>query len=97
MTPDTFYAPQMINRNQKNAIPKDHQLLGGRYCTIQGELAAQLKRQHKKTGDVKTLYVTRLTQSLQNVQAQTTTQNNITIQTWKTSDCLFGLAFNNPN
>lgn len=73
-------------------IPNDHQLLGGRYCSIQGELAAQLKLQHKKSGDVKTLYVTRLTPTLKDIETQTTTQNNVTIQLWQTSDCLFALA-----
>ncbi|MBT3604216.1 MAG: hypothetical protein HOE48_13560 [Candidatus Latescibacteria bacterium] len=77
-------------------IPENHQLLGGRYCSIQGELAAQLKLKHKKTGDVKTLYVTRLTPTLKNVKNQTITQNSITTQLWKTSDCLFALASKTP-
>ena len=75
-----------------DTIPRNHQLLGGRYCSIQGELAAQLKLQNQKTGDVKTLYVTRLTDKLKTLPSQTTTQNNITIQLWQTNNRLFGLA-----
>lgn len=75
-------------------IPQDHVLLGGRYCSIQGELATQLKLQDKKTGDVTTLYVTHLAKHLQEVQEQTATHNNTTIRLWKTSDRFFGHASN---
>ena len=32
------------------------QLIGGRYCSIQGETAAQLRMQDKATGDIQIVY-----------------------------------------
>ena len=77
-------------------VIENHELLGGRYCSIQGHLAAQLKLKHKKTGNVKTLYVTRLTESLSDVHTQTTTTSGVTIRLWKTGSRLFGLAHDMP-
>ena len=37
---------------------KGYELVGGRYCTIQAQLAAQLKIRHLQTGRIATLYVT---------------------------------------
>ena len=87
-----------LNRLDFALLPSDptirgtYTLLGGRYCSVQGALAAQLKVKNKKTGDVLTLYVTRLTKPLKSIASQTTTHDNVTIRLWIDNDRLFGLA-----
>ena len=87
-----------LNRLDFALLPSDptvretYTLLGGRYCSIQGGLAAQLKVKHKRTGDVLTLYVTRLTKPLKAIASQTATHDNVTIRLWTDNDRLFGLA-----
>lgn len=73
-------------------ILETYALLGGRYCSIQGELAAQLKVKDKITNEVATLYVTPLTPRLERVQQQILTYENITISMWQKRGKFFGLA-----
>lgn len=72
--------------------PARYALLGGRYCSIQGGLAAQLKLRHQETGDLHTLYATRLTSDLQTVVDIATTYDNVGITFWRDRDVFFALA-----
>ncbi|WDE09050.1 hypothetical protein SG34_030205 [Thalassomonas viridans] len=48
--------------NSERFASPEWQLLGGRYCSIQGSLAAQLRIRNTQTGKVMTLYQTKLPQ-----------------------------------
>jgi len=67
-------------------------LIGGRYCSIQGGLAAQLKVRSKASGKVATLYVTTLTDKLQRIKGQRVVQDNVDIHLWQQQGRFFGLA-----
>ena len=73
------------------SLRQNHDLIGGRYCSIQGQLAAQLKLR-SGAGRIQTLYVTRLTDDLESIVPQTTQHEGIPIRTWMLDDRFFCLA-----
>jgi len=81
-----------LNAPQK--IGDKYSLIGGRYCSIQGALAAQLKVKNNLTGDIDTLYVTPLTDNLNKIAAQKFTFNGIDIELWQTDKLFYALASN---
>ena len=74
------------------AIRKSYELKGGRYCSIQGELAAQLKIRHRETRIVHTLYVTRLSPTLDRLSDRSYIKTATRIRLWKDNGRFFGLA-----
>lgn len=70
----------------------DFQLVGGRYCSVQSEFAAQLKLREKGTGEICTLYVVPLTPVLRQVKADTRVIKGVRVQVWDEDERLFGLA-----
>ena len=75
-----------------NDLPGEFSLLGGRYCSILGKLAAQLKVQDKHSGSIATLYVTPATKKLQNIANQQVVFDNVTIRMWQDGENFYGLA-----
>jgi hypothetical protein len=73
-------------------IQRDFQLVGGRYCSIQGGLAAQLKVRNRVSGTVSTLYVTELTEKLARIKEQHVLQGSVEIHLWQQQGRFFGLA-----
>ena len=67
-------------------------LVGGRYCHIHKNMAAQLKVREHRSGMICTLYVTPLTSNLQSVTLGTMDYEGIMIKLWKDNGRLFGLA-----
>jgi hypothetical protein len=67
-------------------------LLGGRYCSIHGNLAAQLKLRDPETGAVHTLYVTDLSAGLAGVAEGTANHDGVDITLWHEDEIFFGLA-----
>ncbi len=72
------------------------ELFGGRYCSIQGNLAAQLKLRDPENGAVHTLYVTGLTSGLAGVADGTAIHDGVEITLWHEKDVFFGLASDAP-
>jgi len=66
-------------------------ILGGRYCSIQGNLAAQIRLTDKK-GLIYTLYQTPLTEALKLEKTGTFPSQDIEISQWNESGLFFGLA-----
>jgi len=66
-------------------------LIGGRYCSIQGELAAQIKMTDE-TGGVYTLYQTRSNETLQTINKDRLSLEQVNIQLWQEQGLLFALA-----
>ena len=67
-------------------------LIGGRYCSIQNELAAQLRVQENATGKMHTLYVTPLTDDFSALKETTQTIKGVKVRLWKEGGRFFGLA-----
>jgi anti-sigma factor RsiW len=65
-------------------------LLGGRYCSIQGRLAAQLKL--AAPGGVRTLYVAELTPQLEAIVGETVIHDSVEITVWREGGIFHGLA-----
>jgi len=64
---------------------------GGRYCSVQGELAAQIAMSDS-TGKPCTLYVAPLTEALDRVKPGMTTAGGVQIQLWQDAHRLYVLA-----
>lgn len=73
-------------------LPGKFALLGGRYCSIQGKLAAQLKVKDIVSGNIATLYVTPATDKLQKIANQQVVFDNVTIRMWQDGKNFYGLA-----
>jgi hypothetical protein len=68
------------------------ELLGGRYSSIQGNMAAQLTVRERRSGILCTLYVTSLTSDLQSIVPGSTNHDGIMVKIWEDQGRLFGLA-----
>ena len=77
---------------QPTLLSDSYQLVGGRYCSIQGHIAAQLKVAHKIDSKIATLYVTPITKRLSVIVNQTAIEDSVHIRLWKTDKLLYGLA-----
>ncbi|MEM1182289.1 MAG: hypothetical protein AAGM22_28325 [Acidobacteriota bacterium] len=73
----------------------DHRLLGGRYCSIQAQLAAQLKVRDG-AGQTATLYVTELTPPLEGLPGTRRQLDGISIEVWSEDGLLYALATGRP-
>ena len=70
----------------------DYELIGARYCSIHGKLAAQVKIRARDSGRLLTLYVTGLTPELANISRQDTVHDDVRIKMWSEGGVFFGLA-----
>ena len=68
------------------------ELLGGRYCSIQGVLAAQLTLRDRGTGAMHTLYATGVTPALAGIGGVATVFDGVPIRLWHEGAVFFGLA-----
>ena len=69
-----------------------YELVGGRYCSINGGLAAQLKVRDRDTADLLTLYVTDLTETLDSIGAGERVFEGMRIRLWTEDSRFFALA-----
>jgi len=65
--------------------------LGARYCSIQGQLAAQIKLKNKD-GIIQTLYQTQLNNKLKALPEKSYVVNGVRIKQWQEKGIFFGLA-----
>ena len=75
-------------------ISNSYRLMGGRYCSIQGNLAAQLKVENTKKNRVETLYITNLSGDLINLGSTNMSYNGANIKVWKDGGLLYAIAYN---
>ncbi len=76
----------------KGEFSRQFTLIGGRYCSIQAELAAQLRVQENATGKMHTLYITPLTDNFSALKKTTQTVKGVKVRLWKEDGRFFGLA-----
>ena len=68
-----------------------YRLLGSRYCSIQGNIAAQVKLVDPK-GEPMTLYVTQLNDELASLQNQSQSHESLLISNWHENGLFYSLA-----
>ncbi|NIP31220.1 MAG: hypothetical protein GTO02_16085 [Candidatus Dadabacteria bacterium] len=78
-------------------IARNYKLMGGRYCSIQGNLAAQLKIQNIKTNKIETLYVSGLNGELKNIKPSKMNYDGANIKVWTEDGLLYGIASDSNN
>ncbi len=70
----------------------DYDLLGAKYCSLQGNLAAQVNLKDRQHGDTHTLYVMELTRVFRNVKHETFYRDGVIVELWTDDERIFGLA-----
>ena len=70
----------------------DYVLLGSRYCSIQGYIAAQIKLEDKQ-GKAMTLYITRLNDDLAMLQGKQQQHKQLQVKTWYEGELFYSLAY----
>ena len=79
-------------RPQRDELVQDFTLIGGKYCSIQGSLAAQLKLSNLKSGIIYTLYVLPMADDAKSVKAGVYETNGVKVELWTDQSLLYGLA-----
>jgi len=67
-------------------------LVGGRYCSIQGQLAAQLKVVDPASKEILTLYVTRIDDALEELAPLDESYEDLHMRCWRDGERFFALA-----
>jgi anti-sigma factor RsiW len=73
-------------------ILETYRLMGGRYCSIQGVPAAQLRVQDIRSGKECTLYAVKAAGKLQGITADVDSMDGIRVEVWRQDNVLFALA-----
>ena len=68
-----------------------YDVLGARYCSIQGQIAGQIKLKDK-AGKVLTLYITKNNEALSTLHNKTQERDNVLINNWQEDSLFFSLA-----
>ena len=76
----------------ESAIFKELALVGGRYCTISGNLAAHLKLSNKETEQQYSLFLTPTAENLDSMQITRTEISGISVKLWQEDDVVYALA-----
>jgi anti-sigma factor RsiW len=76
----------------RKELLKNYALVGGRYCSVQGGLAAQLKVRDRVSGELLTLYVTHLTDELERIDPLDANFDGVHIRLWQENGRFFALA-----
>lgn len=71
-------------------------VLGARYCTINGELAAHVKLLDKKTDKQVSLFMTRSVENLQNIGDKQERIDGVNVKLWNESGLFYALASRSP-
>jgi hypothetical protein len=73
-------------------IDTEYKLIGSRYCSLSGELAAHVRLKHTESGKPLSLFVTSNGAALEDVQTQQTTLEGIDVELWREGGLFFALA-----
>jgi anti-sigma factor RsiW len=73
-------------------ILETYRLMGGRYCSIQGVPAAQLRVREIRSGKECTLYAVKAAGKLQDVASTVDSMEGIRVEVWRQDNVLFALA-----
>jgi len=79
-------------RPRRGELVQNFALIGGKYCSIQGSRAAQLKLNHRNSGTIYTLYVLPMDDDTKAVEPGVYETNGIQVELWTNQRLLYGLA-----
>ena len=79
-------------RPRREELVSDFVLAGGKYCTIQGLMAAQLKPRHSKSRIIHTLYVLPIADEIKDIEPGVYETDGIKVELWTDQSMLYGLA-----
>ena len=79
-------------RPRRDELIQDFTLIGGKYCSIQGSRAAQLKLRHRSSGIIHTLYVLPMAEDAKNVEQGVYETNGVQVELWTDQLLLYALA-----
>ena len=69
-------------------------LIGGRYCNIDGKIAAQIKYSHPETKAIYTVYQVKVSsERLESLTESATAIDGVNVKLWREKGLLMGLAF----
>jgi len=74
-----------------NQLVASFNVLGARYCSIQGQIAGQIKLKDQ-AGKVLTLYITKSNDALSGLHNRTQERENLLISSWREDALFFSLA-----
>lgn len=74
------------------SIDSAFELVGSRYCSLSGELAAHIKLKHSETGKPVSLFVTGNGDALRDVRTEQTTLDGVDVELWREGGLFFALA-----
>jgi hypothetical protein len=76
---------------------RQYSVLGARYCTINGELAAHVKFIDRKTDHQFSLFMTRSVDDLQEINATSEQVDGVNVSLWNESGLFYAMASRSPN
>lgn len=79
-------------RPRRDELIQAFALIGGKYCTITGSQAAQLKLNHRDNGIIHTLYVVPMTDDLEGIEPGIYETDGVQVELWSDQPLLYGLA-----
>ncbi|MDE0159599.1 MAG: hypothetical protein OXI02_04485 [Candidatus Dadabacteria bacterium] len=79
-------------RPRREELVQDFVLIGGKYCTIQGSRAAQLKLSHRDSGIIHTLYVFPMADKAKGVEPGIYETDGMQVELWTDRTLVYGLA-----
>jgi len=74
------------------SIDDAFELIGSRYCSLSGELAAHVKLKHTQSGKAVSLFVTSNGMALKDVRTQQTSLEGVDVDLWREGGLFFALA-----
>ena len=75
-----------------DAVSEDVTLIGARYCTLVGNLAAHVKFEDKTSGKPLSLFVTGSTNELKRIQGRSDNLNGVDVELWQEGGLFYALA-----
>lgn len=91
---------QMSQLQFKVALPAEFDsqfhVIGARYCTINGELAAHVKFVDKKTNKQMSLFMARSAEGLRTIDATNEQINGVNVKLWSESGLFYAMASRSP-
>jgi peptide methionine sulfoxide reductase MsrA len=79
------------------AFNKQYRVLGARYCTINGELAAHVKFIDRDTDEQVSLFMTRSVDDLQKINATSEQVDGVKVSLWNESGLFYAMASRIPS
>jgi len=74
------------------SIDKKYKLIGSRYCSLGGVLAAHVRLKSSGSGRVMSLFVTSNSAELDNIRSQQTTLEGVDVEFWREGGLFYALA-----